>query len=97
MLPNYFDYIFVHLRQKSTSQAQIKPEIFVNFRPEPGPNPNRTQKARPDLQLCTMQKILHPFIEPLHTTPYLNKMVNYITFETNAIFVMQPVMPARAV
>ena len=95
MLPNYFDYIFVHLRQKSTSQAQIKPEIFVNFRPEPNPNP--TQKARPDLQLCTMQQILHRFIEPLHTTTYLNKMVNYITFETNAIFVLQPVMPARAV
>ena len=35
MLPSYFDYILVHLKQKSTSQARIKPEIFVNFKPEP--------------------------------------------------------------
>ena len=34
MLPSYFDYIFVYLK-KSTSQARIKPKIFVNFRPEP--------------------------------------------------------------
>ena len=25
MLPSYFDYIFVHLREKLTSQARIKP------------------------------------------------------------------------
>ena len=37
MLPSYFDYIFVHLKQKSISQARIKPEIFVDFRPEPDP------------------------------------------------------------
>ena len=37
MLLNYFEYIFVHLRQKSKSQARIKPELFVNFRPEPDP------------------------------------------------------------
>ena len=36
---------------KSTSQARIKPEIFFNFRHEPGPNPNPIRKARPDLQL----------------------------------------------
>ena len=50
MLLNYFEYIFGHLRQKSKSQARIKPEIFVNFRPKPGPSP--TRKARPDLQFC---------------------------------------------
>ena len=33
MLPRYFDYIFVHLKQK----ARLTPEIFVNFRPEPDP------------------------------------------------------------
>ena len=49
MLLSYVNYIFAHLRQKRTSQAQIKPEILVKFRPAPGPNPNR--KDRPDLQL----------------------------------------------
>ena len=34
MLPNYFDYSFVHLRQK-TRLGPEKPEIFVNFRPDP--------------------------------------------------------------
>ena len=33
-------------KTKNTFQARIKPEIFVNFRPEPGPNP--TRKARPE-------------------------------------------------
>ena len=33
MLPSYFDYIFVHLRQK----VLFRPEIFVNFRPESEP------------------------------------------------------------
>ena len=28
MLPNYFDCMFVLLRQKSTSQARIEPEIL---------------------------------------------------------------------
>ena len=52
MLPSYFDYIFVHLRQKVRLKPEISPEVFVNFRPEPGPNPNPTWKARPDLLLC---------------------------------------------
>ena len=38
MLSSYFDYIFVHLRQKNTSQARIQPEILVNCRPEPEPD-----------------------------------------------------------
>ena len=38
MLPSYFDYIFVHIRQKVCLRLeQTKPEIFVNFRPEPNP------------------------------------------------------------
>ena len=36
------------------SQARIKPEIFVKFRPKPGPNP--TQKAWPDLQLWNEER-----------------------------------------
>ena len=38
MLPSYFDYIFCAPKTKSTSQARIKPKIFVNIRsPEPAP------------------------------------------------------------
>ena len=33
-------------KTKSTSQARIKPEILVNFRPDPGPNPIRTQPEK---------------------------------------------------
>ena len=53
MLPSYFNYIFVQQRQKGTYQAQIKPEVFVNFRPEPGRK--STRKAQPDLQLWTIR------------------------------------------
>ena len=44
MLPSYFDYNFVQL---STSQAQIKPEIFVNFMPESGTNPAKPEPEKP--------------------------------------------------
>ena len=46
MLPSYFDYIFVHLRQK----ARLRPELNPKFMSTLGPNPIR--KARPDLQFC---------------------------------------------
>ena len=48
MLPSYFDYIFVHLRQK----VLLRPELSPQFLSTLGPNPNLTRKARPDLQLC---------------------------------------------
>ena len=41
MLPSYFDYIFVHQRQK----VRLRSEISVNFRPNP------TLKARLELKL----------------------------------------------
>ena len=44
-LQSYFDYIFVHLRQNARLRPALSPEIFVNFRPEPGSNPIR--KPRP--------------------------------------------------
>ena len=50
MLPSYFDYIFVHLRQK----VRLRPELSPKFLSTLGPNP--TRKARPDLQLCCGQK-----------------------------------------
>ena len=38
MLPSYFDYIFVHLKDKKhVLGPNFKREIFVNFRPEPDP------------------------------------------------------------
>ena len=46
MLPSYFDYIFVHLRQK----LHLRPDLSPKFLSTLGPNP--TQKARSDLQLC---------------------------------------------
>ena len=45
MLLSYFDYIFVHLRQK----ARLRPELSPKFLSTLGPNP--TRKARLDLQL----------------------------------------------
>ena len=35
MLPSYFDYIFVHLRQK----AHLRPELSPKFSSTLGPNP----------------------------------------------------------
>ena len=37
ILPSYFDYIFVHLRQK----ARLKPELSPKFLSTLGPNPAR--------------------------------------------------------
>ena len=45
MLPSYFDYIFVRVRQK----ARLRPDLSPKFLSTLGPNP--TRKARPDLQL----------------------------------------------
>ena len=45
MLPNYFDYIFVHLRQKVRPRPELSPKFLSTL----GPNP--TRKAQPDLQL----------------------------------------------
>ena len=47
MLPGYYDYIFVHLRQK----ARLTPEFNLKFLSTLSPNPKPTQKARSDLQL----------------------------------------------
>ena len=43
--PSYFDYIFVHLKQK----ARFRPDLSPKFLSTSGPNP--TRKAPPDLQL----------------------------------------------
>ena len=43
MLPNYFDYIFVHLKQK----ACLRPDLSPRFLSNSGPNPART-RIRPE-------------------------------------------------
>ena len=45
MLLGYFNYIFVHLRQK----ARLRPDLSPKFLSTLGPN--STRKAPPDLQL----------------------------------------------
>ena len=40
-----FQLYFWQPESKPTSQARFKPEIFVNFRPEPEPNPTYNSAA----------------------------------------------------
>ena len=43
MLPSYFDYVFVHLKQK----ARLRPELNLKFLSTLSPNPARTEKPGP--------------------------------------------------
>ena len=61
MLPSYFDYIFVHLRQK----VRLRPEISPTFLSTLGPNPIR--KARPDLQLWIDGSAFNAYLIFTHT------------------------------
>ena len=45
MLPDYFDYIFVHQKQKVRLRPELNPKFLSTL------NPNPTRKARSDLQL----------------------------------------------
>ena len=45
MLPGYFDYILVHLRQKARLRPKLSPKLLSTL------DPNPTRKALPDLQL----------------------------------------------
>ena len=56
MLPSYFNYNFVHPRQKAPLRHELSPKFFVNFGPEPGTNPSPTRKAWPDLQFWSASK-----------------------------------------
>ena len=51
MLPNYFDYTFVQLKQK----VRLWPELSTKFLSTLGPNPNPNRKAQLDLQLWCAQ------------------------------------------
>ena len=43
MLPNYFNYIFVHLRRK----VRLRPELSPKFLSILGPNPTQTRPKKP--------------------------------------------------
>ena len=43
--------IFLSTTDKKHVSGPKQARNFINFRPEPGPNPNPTRKAQPDLQL----------------------------------------------
>ena len=43
MFPSYFDYIFVHLKQK----ARLRPDLNPKFLSTSGPNPARTRPEKP--------------------------------------------------
>ena len=58
MSPSYFDYIFGSLKTKSTRQARIKPENFVNFRPEPEPDPKSQARLTTMFQEYELQTII---------------------------------------
>ena len=65
MLPTYFDYIYVYLRQKVPLKSELSPKLLSTL----GPNPNR--KARPDLQLWAglMLKMMNVHDAQLHQNP----------------------------
>ena len=52
ILPRYFDYFFVHLRQK----VRLRPVLNPTFLSTLGPNP--TRKARPDLITTLLLDVL---------------------------------------
>ena len=43
MLPRYFDYIFVHLRQKARLRLELSPKFWSIL----GPNPAGTRPEKP--------------------------------------------------
>ena len=52
ILPSYFDFIFVHLRQKVHLKPELSPKFLSAFGPNPTrtrPEPNRTRsESEPD-------------------------------------------------
>ena len=76
MLPTYFDYIFVYLRQKIPLKSELSPDLLSTL------CPNSTRKARPDLQLWAglMLKMMNvhdaqPHQKPLTIAEKLKKIV----------------------
>ena len=70
MSPSYFDYIFVHLRQK----VRLKPELSPKFLSSLGPKP--TRKARPDLQLWGghANRLIRNILGPINDKNFVIKL-----------------------
>ena len=63
ILPSNFDLFFWTPKTKSTSQARIKPDIFVNFRPEPDPkSPARLTTLVRGRQVAHKAEASHSFV-----------------------------------
>ena len=63
MLSSYFDYSFVHLRQK----VRLRPELSSKFPSTLGPNPNSNQKS-PVLLRTLLQRALNSFADARDST-----------------------------
>ena len=75
MLPSYFDYIFMHLRQK----VRLRPELSPKFLSTLGPIP--TRKARPNLYLWFPGRI-YIARSPWYSWDYCNIFLPNIGEET---------------
>ena len=62
MLPIYFDYIFVHVRQKVRLRPELSPKFFSTLGPNPARTRTRSKKPGPtynsDLSYLLSQKYL---------------------------------------
>ena len=47
MLPSYFDYIFVHLKQKARLRPELSPKILSTLGPNPALTRTRPEKPGP--------------------------------------------------
>ena len=78
MLPSYFDYIFVHLKQK----GRLKPELSPNFLSTLGANP--TRKARPDLQIYCVHRNFVVFLFLFFNSQYFVMLFRFRSHTSTA-------------
>ena len=56
MLPSYFDYIFVHLKQ----EVRLRPELSLKFLSTLGPNPAQIRPEKPGRTYNSATTLLDP-------------------------------------
>ena len=78
MLLSYFVITLCALKTKSTSQARIKSEIFVNFRPESDPK----NSAR----LTTLKSMMQLYAKANYSKKSYIKMLKHTTVENSEDF-----------